>query len=389
MSPGERTAGGPRLGPCLFGVSFAVAAAGVCFGLLRALDAGEIAYREVGLDVVRTLQERLPPLEASARTPGLHRIAYVGDSMIVSYPEGRTVIARLEEAVKRRVGDRPAIEVHDLALPGLGPFDYYFISEPIRLARPDQVVVHLNLTSFSKGWRDTFNRRDLSGWIPPRRLLEALRLPLHWTGLTCDQILINVALAQLGAFEPWHLAKREQARVVNGKNELATALGAASGIETERSFAVERFNHLDSLMRIDGARRLSWRGLINRYGTVLDGIEDDNPTLRVFEAAVRVFTEAGIPTLVYVNPINIEHARKLGPLDEPALRRSLDAIERASRRSGARFVDLPALLPDRAFRDRAGHFTVKGDAPDGPRMLAEALAPLVATEARRARTAAD
>jgi hypothetical protein len=389
MSPGERTPGGPRLGPCLFGVSFAVAAAGVFFGLLRALDAGEIAYREVALDVVRTLQERLPPLEASARTPGLHRIAYVGDSMIVSYPKGRTVIARLEEAVKQRVGDRPAIEVHDLAMPGLGPFDYYFIAEEVRRARPDQVVLHLNLASFSKGWRETFKRGELSGWIPPRRLLEALRLPLHWTGLTCDQILINVALAQLGAFEPWYLAKREQARVVSGKNELTTALGAASGIGTERVFSVKRFTHLTALMRVRATRRLTRKGLIDRYGAVLDGIEEDNPTLRVFEAAIRVFTEADIPTLVYVNPINIEHARKLDPFDEPALRRTLDAIERASRGSGARFADLHALLPDRAFRDPAGHFTVKGDVPDGPKMLADALAPLVAMEAGRARTAAD
>jgi hypothetical protein len=389
MPPSERTFGGPLLGPCLFGTCFAVAVAGVLFGLLRALDAGEIAYGEVGLDVVRTLEERLRPLEATARTPGLHRIAYVGDSMIVSYPKGRTVIARLEEAVKQRVGDHPVIEVHDLAMPGLGPFDYYFLSEQVRSARPDQIVLHLNLTSFSKGWRDTFSRSDLSGWIPPRRLLEALRLPLEWIGLTCDQILINVALVQLGAFEPWYLVKREQARVVSGKNELATALGAASGIETERSFAAERFDHLDSLMRIEGARRLSRRGLLHRYGTVLEGIEDDNPTLRVFEAAIRVFTEADIPTLVYVNPINIEHARKLGRLDEQALRRTLDAIERASRGSGARFADLHALLPDRAFRDRAGHFTVRGDVPDGPEMLANALAPLVATEARRARTAAD
>lgn len=374
----ERTGkqgGGTRV--AVFVASFILGTAGVLFGLFQSIDRAEIAYVDVALDLPIMLNERLSNLAATADTPGLCRVAYLADSTVVSRPKARAVDARLEEATAEITGGKPRIEIHSLATAGLGPFDYYFIAEEVIRARPDLVILLLNLTSFSDSWRRTFNRRDLSGWIPPRRLPEAISLPLHWMGLTSDQLLLNVALVQAGLLEPWRFTRREQARVVKAKNTLVSKLGELFGNHTELEYGLIREARLKQGVLLGDGRRFNAKGQLLRFGPALAGVEADHPNLQLLAAAVSSFEQAGIPTLVYVNPTNVEHARKLGVLDEQGLQKTLDNVKRRVGEAGGDVADLHALFPDAAFRDAAGHFTVKRGEPDGPKLLAEALAPLV------------
>lgn len=389
--PAAEQGGGTRL--ALFVASFILGAAGLLFGLFQIVDRAGIVYADVALDVPIMLNERLPALAATAGTPGLRRVAYLADSTAISRQKALAVDARLEKATAKITGGEPRIEVHSLATAGLGPFDYYFIAEEVIRAQPDLVVLLLNLTTFSDSWRRTFNRRELSGWIPPKRLLEAISLPLYWMGLTSDQLLLDVALEQAGLLRPWRFIRREQARVVTARNRLKLKLGELFENRTEYSYGLIRARHLRNSLLLEGGRRYNAKGQLIRFGPALAGVEADHPNLQLLAAAVRTFEQAGVPTLVYVNPTNIEHTRKLGVLDERGLQKTLDNVERKIREAGGDFADLHALFPDAAFRDAAGHFTVRGGEPDGPKMLAEALAPPVVAnllaEARGSRVQGD
>ena len=78
--------------------------------------------------------------------------------------------------------------------------------------------------------------------------------------------------------------------------------------------------------------------------------------MRFIAAAVGVFSEAGIPTLVYLNPINLEHLDAVGVLDKSAMERSVDAYRSSVIDSGGLFLDYHDIFPDSHFTDMAGHF---------------------------------
>jgi hypothetical protein len=108
----------------------------------------------------------------------------------------------------------------------------------------------------------------------------------------------------------------------------------------------------------------------------LDGVGPDHPVIQVLAATLRVFREAGIPTLVFTIPINVEFMDSVSSYDSARLARTIRSVRQAARDGGAGYLDLHELLPDAGFRDAPGHLAYEGDI-DGPRRLAVALAPSV------------
>jgi hypothetical protein len=113
---------------------------------------------------------------------------------------------------------------------------------------------------------------------------------------------------------------------------------------------------------------------------VLVDLDPAHPVLAMLSGAIAHFSERGISTLVYVNPINVEHLVAVGIRPSDALARSLQSIETTVEQAGGKFADLHALLPDVAFRDAAGHFG--GDVVNGPALLAKTLAQILARSER-------
>ena len=109
--------------------------------------------------------------------------------------------------------------------------------------------------------------------------------------------------------------------------------------------------------------------------------------LSILGAAVSAFQRAGIPVLVYLRPLNVEHMRAIGVLDEAALARSIGQLEAVVRQNAGEFADFHDLLPDdEAFTDSGGHYNPTGE-PHAHRIIADAVAPLVASRAQRANAA--
>ena len=105
------------------------------------------------------------------------------------------------------------------------------------------------------------------------------------------------------------------------------------------------------------------------------GASGDANRLHILKATLDYFHRSGIPTVVWVAPVNIDHLRSLG-LSIDGLSRSLGTIRKLVESSGAGFVDFHALLPDGAFRDARDHVTPDGEA-SGATALGEVLARVI------------
>lgn len=363
-----------RLGVAL--AAFVAAALAAPSGLFRALDAFEVKEVEVGLDVIE--QIGLPETPWPDSDDGRTHIAFLGDSMVVSYPEGRRIPEQLQQRLDALSGEPGRLRVHSLAAPGMGPFDYYLLADLVVAAHPDVVILSFNLTSLADAWRGTFSRPELAGFIEPSRLPRALGLPLDWIGITADRLLGYVALVQAGGFEPWRELSSQQARLGGARTIVARKLGAWLAGNADKRFSRQSLNHLKARMVVEKTQRLTLEGAEDRFGKALAGVTPDEPTLDVLGAAIRVFRDHDIQVVVYTNPTNVEHLEAVGAANPQGLALTLASIEEVSRDAGARFVDLHDLLPDRGFRDFAGHLAFKGAVPDGPLLLARKLAPIVA-----------
>jgi hypothetical protein len=369
----------PGLRGALRGLSLAA-----CFGCVSsvALAAGMALVRESGLgrptvalEYPRILEKRLPGV-ASAHRAGRRAIAMLGDSALVSYPEGRGVPERLAERVEA--------DVVSLGMPGAGVFDYYFLADRIAAAAPDLVIVAVNLDHFSDVWRRSYSRPELAGFLEPARLLEVFGLPLHRTGLTADRLLGSVALVKAGGFEAWFELALRQAQVGRARDRFEAWLqGGATrrAQDADRDTPERIFRSTVSLRTVErlfsgrDLRRYRAAGIAEHYGPTLSGLSPRDPVLRVLGATLARLRRDGIRVLVYVVPFDVANVDALDLLDRDGLSRTLSAIRTTVAAAGGTFADLHDRLPAEAFRDAPGHLAWED--VDGPSQLADALAPQV------------
>jgi hypothetical protein len=302
----------------------------------------------------------LPSLQALQGTEGrkdTKRIAMLGDSTVDYYPRGEKIPDRLQQALERSAPAGPSIKVTNLAFLALGPTAYYFLADRIVASRPDLIVWEVSLTHASERWRRSLPRPELAGWMAPDRIPKTLTMPIEDIGLTADALLLYEWIVRSGRWEQWQALLINLSRVGRVRGLFEEWLSAYTERRPEKRFAVvAALNYVQNLREIGNPDRHNRRGEIEHFGSVLGGIEATHPTLRFIAETVRFFSDAGIPVLVYLNPVNIEHLEKLGVIENETFQLSLDAYRNAAVDNGAFFVDFHALFPDHYFDDLAGHF---------------------------------
>ncbi|MCP4038528.1 MAG: SGNH/GDSL hydrolase family protein [bacterium] len=363
----------------LFLAGFALALFATTAGIRSALDRAEIELETVTRHgVADYYNDRVAAYLEHGEREGDYRVAFLGDSMVVSYPQSHQIPALVQRQARRLRDSKERVQVYNLGLAGTGAFDYYFMADVVERLDPDLVIIEFNLASTSRDFQSAFSRPELSGWVGGARLTEAMWLPVNWIGLTFDRLLLYASIIRSGTFEYWVRLNEEQVRVSQAREQLAAwaATRNAKDRSPEEVFRKRRSFLLLSRNTHPGKRRHSAFATRNNLGTSLDGLRADDPTVRMLGAAIRTYRNFGADVLVYANPINVDHIESLGLLDRAGLDRSLAAIGTEVANEGGHFVDLHRLFPDRGFRDHSGHFTYEGEI-NGPSVLASKLAPLV------------
>ena len=368
-----------------------IAAATLAFGasvswLGSAVERTAVASPPLQTDLARAASTLASVIEAR-RAVFDRQILLIGDSMLL--PEGpgadraETVPGRLEHALAQRRPEGEKLRVHTLAQPGAGPSVPYFLSGVLAAARPDAVVIELNLDYLGGAWRrtPTWARPDLGGWLPAARLPEAFGLPLYRLGLPAGRLLWLKACVDL-ACEPSRIAVARQQLRVRALYDRVRARGR----DAERG---ERGRLLLAAIFEPSPQGARTRRRAFGPRPFLEGPDLDRLPLALTAGAVRSLEEAGVPTLVYVTPINVEHMTRIGVYAPEVVSGVLRQAERLVVGAGGRFLDLHALLDDSRFRDASGHLTQSGEdcgADALARELSAAVTPLLSrSEAESAR----
>jgi len=356
----------------VFSIAFVSSASAVWTLARTSIDAAQIAEVTTSF----ALHENVVMFRKRfADVHGKQHVALLGDSTLLAAagmkaPRKQALPERIAAALHKYGEHGEQIELSTLRVPGLGPAAMFLISQEIIDARPDRVVLSLNLRSFSYDALRAFSYAESAGWLAPSQLFEALSLPLFHGGLTADRLLFYRALVTCGAERTWPEVRRLQGRVFKLREWLATRADSAFGIKANEDMQSELglARWVRQTTEVDKLARQSSAAAERSLRPLFRGLSLQNPGLRILSTVIARFTHANIPILVYTAPINVDHLRKLGlPMRE--LERSLQTIARTVRKQGGEFVDFHGVLPERAFRDPGDHFTFDGQ-PNGTFRLA-------------------
>lgn len=361
-------------------------------GLAVGLGAPIALARGLGVDhppldinLLGNLHKRLQRLGPAPSFRARPRLYVVGDSTVLSYPRGRTIPVRLQQQLDALAGPRRSPLVHNFSAQGMSFFDHYLLADLFAASPPDLLVVNFNVANISTHRRTDLVRPPLAGALAPRRIPEALGMPLHEFGMTADRVLFYVAIVQAGGLEPWWWLAREQVRIAQGRKDLERWLGARLSPTSKGGAPEAVFQHRLGAARMSGLLepghlRYTARGERSHFGPALEGVDTRHETIQTVDRTLAAYRRAGIDVVFYVNPTNVENLERVGVYDPEGFGETLAALEEVVRRNGAEYVDLHDLLPDSGFRDAAGHFAT-GEV-DGPLRVAEVLAPVVLQKMR-------
>lgn len=318
------------------------------------------------IDVLRRFQDEL------LNDQGHRRVALIGDSMLVGPPGSVPLPDRVESLANHRKREESQVSVHTLSWPAWGVIGEYCMADEIIRAKPDLIVLELNLRTLESGSLGAFAYPELAGWIRSPRLLEASNLPLLDAGITLNRLLLYRLLITSRLEDAWVGLLDRQARLLHSRELLEDWVETKTGITTVAVRQVSAAASTYHRLLVPGKMRAQRAHVDTMLGAVLGGIDAHNGRLEVLEALLRTFRRADIPVLVWVSPVNVQHMRSIG-LSMDGLDKSLAVVQALVEKAGAHFLDLHAALTDPAFRDSGDHYTLDGE-PDGTAILAARLA---------------
>jgi hypothetical protein len=341
-------------------------AVGLCLGVVGSMALAVVTTRAAAVEPGDSRLGHLPGLDknihavASGALGGRDklRIAVLGDSTVGPPRATDHVPSRLHVALLRRTAEVSEAVVYNLSAPAMGSVTYHFMVADIVDALPDLVVWQVAFTHTSHHWRRTFSHHEMAGRMRLGDLARLTLLPIHDLGLSADDLLLYKLLMGSGSSTAWIWLVAEQSRVAKLRVALEERLAPWVGVRPEQGFRhrVALKAKGNGQKRIDGRLRSLGKAAVRRQGDGLTGLDPSHITLRMLAESLRLFETAGIPVLVYLGPINIEHLRNIGVVDEEVLRESVDVYRQVVVENGAGFIDLHDALPDISFVDARGHY---------------------------------
>jgi hypothetical protein len=333
------------------------------------------------------LQAKLSQIPPTPTPRAVPAILVLGDSTVVNYEGTLNVPQRLQRVLRQ---ESRSFDVIDDGFPGSGYGIYLLLADEIARAAPDLVVVNFNLGSFGRGWAGRFAavRVGASGWLSPARLPETLLVPWADIGITLDEMLFRIGLTQTGLRPIWGRTENHQSRFVKTLEPLDEAISQGLGLPREATWRgmVQLLNQRAVFLdpeRRDEPQRFGRDALLATYGDALTGLTPNHPNLKRARAFLCHMQDAGIGTVVYLNPTNVDHMIAARATDAATIARTVGTIQESVERCGGRFVDLHRLFDDDAFIDPRGHMRADRTL-DAPLEIARRLrAPILEATERR------
>jgi hypothetical protein len=175
--------------------------------------------------------------------------------------------------------------------------------------------------------------------------------------------------------DAWRALLDRQAKLLNTRDLLEGFIERRSGVSTSAERRLVAAADGYARMLAPGTSFASVQHVEEMLGAALGGVDRENPRLKLLRLVLTELRAEGIPTLVWVSPVNVEHMRSIG-LSMEGLERSMGTIRAVVESTGASFLDLHDLLPREAFRDSGDHYTGDGR-PNGAAIVAARLGPAI------------
>lgn len=310
-----------------------------------------------------------------ARMQGLGPVVlYFGDSTVSSYEPGRA-LPQLTRVRLRRTHGYDRLYLESLAGPGSGIDHYAYFADRIAKARPDVVIWQLAFFHFTDRWMDANGAPELVGYVAAERLPEILALPYERLRLSLSDIVLQQGIVRLGFHDAHRKLRKNQLRFARLREPLEEALNPNRGRSPEsraRSLRGRQsmLAHVDQTLR----NRYSALGERGHFESTLEGLDPDDLRLHLLRSGIATLRRQGIQVLVYMNPTNLDHLRRLGMYDEAGIARTLEVVRSEVERAGGHFLDLHALLADEDFKDPPGHFVVDAESTVPLRIVTQVAA---------------
>jgi hypothetical protein len=300
---------------------------------------------------VRPAIERLviPRIEAAQRLADyVPRMALFGDSFATCDRE--PVAQFLQQEIHAR---GPANYVMDVSYPAFRPLQFYYLLDEVIAARPQGVVVEVNLPYLSSNWRH---------W----RALRYLSLSRKLAVGRALRVRAALSLDGLSPFDP----------LVYRLEDATDTLFVADGIHDWGVTQLDDYGHLlnDALgLPTVPTKQRNLRRLhpfnARQARSVFEPDQTRHPMAGVLRRIGRELRQAGVEVLYYVSPVPVGRLDDLGVREELDLPARIERLRVAVGAAPEEWVDLHALVSTKAvFKDWVGHMH-----PEGCRAVAHAL----------------
>jgi hypothetical protein len=293
------------------------------------------------LPAVQAWRERVYPA-------GTRRGVVFGDS-IVDWAG-----VRLGDLVSAELGSRKAdTEFLTVNHPWLRPIQFYYLLDEVLAGKPAVAVVEVDLRAFWSGWVDAPALRA-------KGLARLLSVRRAW------RIREVLAAEGSGMIDPFVLRMEERLGV----------LYLVDGVRSSGQSALERLG-----ARINAGLSLPppppLRAGPLDVETARQWLDPDFARQRsaiVLRELLRGLREAGVVTILFVAPFDVDTMAGLGVLDERALAAKIEALRVAVGATPEEWRDLHGIVRSREFRDTTMHLLVPGAERVAER-IGDALAP--------------
>ncbi len=292
--------------------------------------------------------------QAQPPKAGLRRGVVFGDSVV------DWMGVRLAELVEAELGSRKLdTELFTVSHPWLRPIQFYYLLDEVLAGKPEMAIVEVDLRAFWAGWSDSplLRAKDLSRLMSPRRAWR-IRSVLPSEGL--------------GLVDPWLFRLEERLDV----------LYLVDGVRARGRAALDRLGtQINTALRLPPPTPLRAGAL--DADSAREWFDTDPARHRsaiVLRELLRGLREAGVVTVLFVAPIDVERMARFGILDGLRLPERIEALRLAIGAQPGEWRDLHALLPSKDIRDSTMHLL-----PAGGEKVAAAVADALAPRLRASR----